>query len=349
MLNRRDILVRAAAAAASAPAFSWAAEAAKAPAQKFKLGICPGRSIAEREIDAKIMAARVASSEPKTAEERQLLLDAQAGGASVPVNQLTPEQRAERFWLRIDEARSNGFRRVETDDTFTRIGPYYASKIPEFKENLAKRGATVAGWTWFVQITDPTKIKQITDDCMQSARVLGASGGEYVGILVSAGRDIGYATEDDYRKVDIKALAKTMNEIGARTFNEHGVKLAYHPLMEEFNVGVPPKLAHEFNPKFVEVTMDLGHLGSSNLGASKEASLAACRELYDHTRVVHIKDCKRPGRHGNVELGKGDVDLKGIVDFYRGRGYSGIMLTEGGGATAHCKDFVVDTLGLSVA
>lgn len=57
----------------------------------------------------------------------------------------------------------------------------------------------------------------------------------YVGILVSAGPNIGYATEDQYKAMDVKRTGQAMTEIAKRTFGEHGVKLVYHPLSEEFN------------------------------------------------------------------------------------------------------------------
>jgi hypothetical protein len=62
-----------------------------------------------------------------------------------------------------------------------------------------------------------------------------------------------------------------------------------------------------------------------------------------------LTDSTRPGRHGNVEFGKGDVDLKGIVDFYRGRGFTGDMMAEGGGSNEFSRDYLVHTLGMSLA
>ena len=180
------------------------------------------------------------------------------------------------------------------------------------------------------EFIDPAGRRQTIDDHVAFARnFLSVFGCTYFKINMGA-RPAGGTSEDD-----LGALAVTLNELGRRTQEELGIRLAPHP-----HIWGPIERPHEIarileltDPAYVSWIPDVAHL---NLGGGEPLQLMA--DHFDRIVAVHWKDTAAsyrgytgptPTREQHAEailykdLGTGGVDLPAIWRLLQERGFRG--------------------------
>ena len=132
---------------------------------------------------------------------------------------------------------------------------------------------------------------------------------------------------------DFERMGKLLTEIGKRTA-DLGVPLGYHNHMN--NLGERPEEVRAVlgaaDPKFVKLELDTAHY---QMGGGDP--VAAVKEYRDRLLFLHIKDLETPipGATGDlsrsyrfVELGRGTVNLKGVLDALNAVGFKGWAIVE---------------------
>jgi inosose dehydratase len=132
---------------------------------------------------------------------------------------------------------------------------------------------------------------------------------------------------------DFERMGKLLTEIGKRTA-DLGVPLGYHNHMN--NLGERPEEVRAVlgaaDPKFVKLELDTAHY---QMGGGDP--VAAVKEYRDRLLFLHIKDLETPipGATGDlsrsyrfVELGRGKVNLKGVLDALNAVGFKGWAIVE---------------------
>jgi inosose dehydratase len=132
---------------------------------------------------------------------------------------------------------------------------------------------------------------------------------------------------------DFERMGKLLTEIGKRTA-DLGVPLGYHNHMN--NLGERPEEVRAVlgaaDPKFVKLELDTAHY---QMGGGDP--VAAVKEYRDRLLFLHIKDLEAPipGATGDlsrsyrfVELGRGKVNLKGVLDALNAVGFKGWAIVE---------------------
>jgi len=132
----------------------------------------------------------------------------------------------------------------------------------------------------------------------------------------------GLKKQEGNSEEDYQFLANALNEMGFLAA-EHNIKLCYHPhrgTMVEFPDQI--KLIADLTDKeFVSFCFDTAHLAS---GGGEPKSL--CKKYVERLAYIHLKDLDFASRF--VELGKGDLDIKGIWEVLQEIGFDGPIVIE---------------------
>ena len=162
---------------------------------------------------------------------------------------------------------------------------------------------------------------------------------------------------------EFESLGRLLNDIGRRT-RELGVALVYHNHMRGFGES-PAEIAQVLEhsePECVSLLLDIAHYQQG--GGDPVAAVARHQ---DRLAIVHLKDVvsplpgdARPARDSYrfVELGRGQVDVPGVIAALRRIAWSGPAVVELDAVpdptrtAAECaainKSYVVGTLGLTL-
>ncbi|MEG1846927.1 MAG: sugar phosphate isomerase/epimerase [Lachnospiraceae bacterium] len=151
------------------------------------------------------------------------------------------------------------------------------------------------------------------------ARLAEKVGVEYVGICGGAIRAKGIQ-EGDYG-----LLAKGL-DMAKEIFENYGIKASYHPHLGSMAEG-PDQIDKLFSLTKINICPDLAHLA-----AGGGSPLEIVRKYYDRISFVHLKDLNK---NGFVPLGTGNIDLEGIIDFFKEKRYNGDYLVEVDGYTGN--------------
>jgi inosose dehydratase len=130
---------------------------------------------------------------------------------------------------------------------------------------------------------------------------------------------------------DYQRLGRLLTELGKRTA-DLGVPVSYHNHMN--NLGERPEevraILDAADPKYVKLQLDTAHYKQGGGDPVK-----AVREYANRLSFLHIKDLESPAPGGDarsyrfVELGRGEVDLKGVfkaLDEVKFRGWAVVEL-----------------------
>jgi inosose dehydratase len=132
---------------------------------------------------------------------------------------------------------------------------------------------------------------------------------------------------------DFKRMGRLLTELGKRT-DAAGIPLVYHNHMN--SMSQPPEgtaaIMDASDPKYVRLLLDVAHFQQGGGDAVK-----AVTQYRDRIGVVHLKDVVSPGPSVNgapprpyqfVELGRGTVNLKGVVAALDQINYQGWAIIE---------------------
>ena len=202
-----------------------------------------------------------------------------------------------------------GFRYIEVlEGNLTK----YADDIQVLKDMLAKYDAgmmSVCSGANFIYRD------ALADELCHMEAV--ASAGEKVGVsyvCFCGGAIRGTGVQDG----DYRLLAEGLKE-AEKIFASHGIEASYHPHLGSM-AEKPEQVDRLFEVSDIRICPDLAHLA-----AGGGDPLEIVKKYYDRISFVHLKDLDD---NGFAPLGTGRVDVAGVIDFLKEKGYTGDYLVE---------------------
>lgn len=204
---------------------------------------------------------------------------------------------------------------------------------------------------------DPAKEKEYLQTHLAHARFVKALGGRHLQLISRRPKDRAPTPEEFDR------LGKLLTEIGRRA-DAVGVRLVYHNHMNAFGES-PEEVARVLDltdKRYVSFLLDIAHYKQGG-----GDPVAAVTRHQDRLAVLHLKDVvspvpgdTKPARQSYkwVELGRGSVDVPGVIAALKGISFRGPAVIEldrvpEPGRTpkesaAINRQYVTETLGLSL-
>jgi inosose dehydratase len=171
---------------------------------------------------------------------------------------------------------------------------------------------------------DPGIEKSELEKHVANAKFLRDAGGLYLQIIDERPKDRAIVA------ADYKRLGMLMTEIGKRTA-DIGVQLGYHNHMGA--MGQTPEEVEQImaavDPRYAKLELDVAHYFQGGGDPVK-----AVEKYSDRLLFLHLKDVERLGGAGEiagyrfVELGRGSVDLPGVVNALRKINFRGWGIVE---------------------
>lgn len=223
--------------------------------------------------------------------------------------------------LAIDEVAATGFRGIQLRaSAVTRWGGNPA----ELKALLAQRRLSFVALSSGVVSFDPAREAETIALHVANARFLRDAGGLYLQVVDERPR--GRAIDaDDYRR-----MGRLLTEIGRRTA-DLGIPLGYHNHMG--NLGQSPdevaRVLDAADARYVQLELDVAHYQAAGGDPVAAVNQHAGRLLF-----LHLKDLQRPRPGGPpdsyrfVELGRGSVNLLGVLHALDKAGFDGWAIVE---------------------
>ena len=207
-------------------------------------------------------------------------------------------------------------------------------RIGEFKEILARHGLKLVALYGGGNLHDPTLFEELVARNARIARFLQLNGADRI-VLGPGRRRQPRPTRDD-----LLNMVHCANEIGRRTL-ELGVLPCIHPHVATAleKVDEIDLVMERLDPRFVALAADTAHFRKGN-PELPTVDVDLFRKYVERIKYVHLKDWdpslppESTGQGGTaivrdfVELGQGQVDLKGCVDVLRRGGYDGWLTIE---------------------
>ena len=220
----------------------------------------------------------------------------------------------------------------------------------QLEAELDSRDLNMLGAWVSVYLHDADKHVQSADDCVRTAKLLAAVGGENCLIVLgndpytdpvrnlNSGRitpDMGM-TEDQW-----EVFARGANHVAQRVKDEAGLRTVFHHHIGTW-IETPAeteRLMSATNPDLLGMVFDTGHWtfggGDAVSGIQQFADRIWHVHFKDHdpevARLSRVHEWDGPtcvGKGIFPELGKGNVDFPGVVDTLRSIGYDGWIVIE---------------------
>ncbi|MBV9085182.1 MAG: sugar phosphate isomerase/epimerase [Acidobacteriaceae bacterium] len=256
-------------------------------------------------------------------------------------------------------------------DTLARIGyegfetnykalSEHADKPAECRRDFEARHCPLIAAHNGVRFDDKDKINAEIEGQKKIAATTAKMGATY---MIVSGRRLPHVDG----KLDVDAAHRKMealNRLG-RTCREEGLKLCYHNHVQEFEDD-PSEISlffKETDPAVVALNYDVGNAN----GVQPDAGTFS-EEHFRRIAIYHIKDVKRPehatsgprtGENGNIpmDLGKGQINLKGVVAPLLDSDWKGWLTVEREGQYPHpaehpeallrqCRDYLRQITGV---
>jgi inosose dehydratase len=230
----------------------------------------------------------------------------------------------------IEDIASAGFPGVQLRSNVLKE---FGERPATLREILAKHKLTMVALSSGNVSIDPAVADRMVDDHTRNARFVHDVGGLYLQVTDEPpkGRPIEAA--------DIRRLAMLLNEIGKRTA-DLGVPLGYHNHMG--TIGEKPddvdRILDAADPRYVKLELDVAHYHQGG-----GDPVRAIRTYADRLLFLHLKDVESvpPGGAGKaggaggagrayrfVELGRGKVNLPGVLDALKDVKFRGWAVVE---------------------
>ncbi|MEA5459893.1 sugar phosphate isomerase/epimerase [Arcicella sp. LKC2W] len=189
----------------------------------------------------------------------------------------------------------------------------YKTKVSELKDQIMANGLALPMFSSGNVEIDPAKEQSTIDYHVAHASFVKALGGTSIQLTNSLRKNGVPPTTEQ-----LKRLTFVMNEIGKQTA-DLGIQSTYHNHMNQF--GETPEevdaIVQDMNPKYLRLLLDVAHYHQGGGNPAK-----AVLDYKDIIEALHIKDVQAPlpekpddkKAYKFVELGQGNVDLKGVFD-----------------------------------
>jgi len=232
--------------------------------------------------------------------------------------------------------------------TNSQIAQTYDTRLSEFKDEMSKRNLRMVGFAMYAHSHETDRRRELIDDHLRVARFLKAVGGRYIAELLAPAANLGDGDDESYRKVDLKAVAANLNEVGKQVREETGIDVGYHPEQGDIRAGIVDRLLNETDPRHFNFWPDIGHFAACGVDP-----LEVYRKYRSRMVGTHLRDFApatdatgQPGRGRMVPFGQGTVKLPALIQFLRQTKFTGCVIGEGGGGSQAMRDYMVGTLGL---
>ena len=222
----------------------------------------------------------------------------------------------------IDEISALGYRGIQLrSGAIARFGADPAA----LRALLASRGLEFVALSSGNLSIDPAREASDLARHVANARFLRDAGGTFLQIIDE--RPAGRAVTPD----DCARLGALLTVLGQRVA-ELGVVLVYHPHMD--SIGERPddaaRVLAASDPRHVRLLLDVAHWRQGG-----GDPVDAIRRHRDRLAVLHLKDvepmpatAERPAGYRFVELGRGRVDLPGVLEALRAVRFDGWAIVE---------------------
>lgn len=254
----------------------------------------------------------------------------------------------------IDEIAAAGFRGIQLRSG---VIEKWGGRPRDLDRRLRDKGLALLCFSSGNVDADPARRSEYLDTHARHADFVRALGGEMLQVISQ--RPAGRApTREEFER-----LGGLLTEIGRRA-RDAGVRLVYHNHMRGFGEA-PDEVAlvlESSEPRDVSLLLDIAHYQQGG-----GDPVAAVSRHKDRIAILHLKDVvsplpgdPRPARESYrfVELGRGSVDVPGVVAALRRIGFDGPAVIEldavpdpGGSAARSAavnRSYVVDVLGLAL-
>jgi len=254
----------------------------------------------------------------------------------------------------IEDISSLGFHGIQLRSN---VVEQWGTRTQELRELLKRKHLAPLCFSSGTVDADPAKQQQYVATHTKHARFVKDIGGRTLQLISRRPKDRPPSDEEFAR------LGTLLDEVGRRA-QAVGVRLVYHNHMN--GIGEAPdeiaRVMDATNPKLVSLLLDIAHYQQG--GGDPVDAVSRHR---DRIRVLHLKDVvsplpgdTRPARQSYrwVELGRGTVDVPGVIATLRKISWSGPALIELDAVTdpsltprdcaAINKKYVVEKLGLSL-
>lgn len=212
----------------------------------------------------------------------------------------------------LKEITEVGFKHIEVlEGNLTK----YASDIQVLKDMLQKYDASMMSVCVGANFIYQDALEDEMYHLERVAKLAEQAGVEYIGICGGAIRAKGIQ-EGDY-----SLLGKGL-DAAKGLFEQYGLKASYHPHLGSM-AEAPDQIDRLFAATGIDICPDLAHLA-----AGGGSPLEIIRKYYDRISFVHLKDLDQ---NGFAPLGTGIVDIEGVLDFLKEKGYTGDYLVEADG------------------
>jgi len=202
-----------------------------------------------------------------------------------------------------------GFRAIEVlEGNLTK----YADNIDELKEMLRSNNLEMMSVCVGANFIYKDALEDEMAHIAEVARLAKEVGVSYIGICGGAIRAKGIQ-EGDYQ-----LLAEGL-DLAKEVIESYGIKASYHPHLGSM-AEHPDQIDKLFALTKIDICPDLAHIA-----AGGGDPLEVVKKYYDRISFMHLKDLDA---NGFAPLGTGSVDIKGVIDYLKGRGYDGDWLVE---------------------
>jgi sugar phosphate isomerase/epimerase len=259
----------------------------------------------------------------------------------------------ETFWQVCDECQQLGVHNIEINNTHRKIAEAYESRLSEFREEMSKRRLTLLGSAMYSHMQITEQRKELIDVHLRVARFLKAVGGKYMNPLIAPGENLGNGTDEEYRRVDVKAWAANANEIGKRVKEETGISIGLHPEQGDIRAGLIDRFMDATDSRYFNLWPDVGHFAACGVDPMSVYKRYRSRMVGTHLRDFQPppSDASAPGgqppRGRMVPFGTGVIKLPELVGYLRQTRFEGPVMGEGGGNQA-MRDYMVGNLKLKL-
>lgn len=213
----------------------------------------------------------------------------------------------------LDEIAAIGYEGVEP---FTTHVEQYYDNPDAFRALLDARNLVLSSLYYEAPFINEARIETEIEEGLKAARFLRALGGRHV--MVGPGP----MPKDGVSTAQYQLMAEALNRFG-RYCLDMGVEICFHP-----HVGGTVENREQVrtifdltDPEVVFFVPDTGHLAK---GGSDPVEVV--RSYLGRVRFIHLKDMD--GNRTFVELGRGKIDNRAVLEIVNQVGYTGWVLPE---------------------
>jgi inosose dehydratase len=259
----------------------------------------------------------------------------------------------ESFWQLCDECSKLGVHNIEINNTNRKVVEVYESRVSEFRNEMSKRGLTLLGSAMYSHMHISELRRDLIDMHVRVARFLKAVGGKYMDPLIAPGDNLGNGTDEEYRRVDVKAWAANANEIGKRVKEETGIPVGLHPEQGDIRAHLIDAFMDATDPRYMNLWPDVGHFVACGEDPMQVYKKYRSRMVGTHLRDFQPPAPDAPAQNGQaprgrmVPFGQGVIKLPELVGYLRETQFTGPVMGEGGGNQS-MRDYMVETLKLKM-